>query len=114
MKNKLEIISKDGIRLNVWVNVFNKTIRFNSKEVEIQPREFDSPKDYFSDNQYEICLAYGVGKESEREEDIKKLKDISTITVRDKEGWSGNPAACFLYLYFPKNTKIAVANYEQD
>ncbi|GAH21819.1 unnamed protein product [marine sediment metagenome] len=112
MEDNLEIISKNGGRLEVWVNIFNKTIRFNGEEVEMQPRGFSSPEYHSSGNQYEICLTYGMGRKPERKEDIKKLRDISTINVRNKEGWSEDLSTCFLYLHFPKNTRVAVANYE--
>ena len=114
MEDNLDILSKNGRRLEVWVNIFNKTIRFNGEEVGMQSRGFSSPEYHSLDNQHEICLTYGVGRKPERKEDIKKLRDISTITVRNKEGWSEDPPTCFLYLHFPKNTRVAVANYEQN
>ncbi len=114
MKNNLEIISKEGIRLDVWVNISNKTIRFNSEEVKMQPGVFSSLEYHPSDNQHKICLTYGMDRKSIREGDIEKLKDISTINVRNKEGGLEDSPACFLYLHFPENTRIAVANYEQD
>jgi len=113
MENSLDIISKNG-RLDVWINIFNKRIRFNGEEVEMQPRVFNSPEYHSSENRHEICLIYGMNRKPERKEDIKKLRDISTITVRNREGRFEDPIACFLHLYFPENTRIAIANYEQN
>ena len=114
MKDTLEIISKKCKRLEVWVNISNKTIRFNGEEVEMQPKEFSSPEYHSLDNQHEICLTYGMDRKPERKEDIKKLRNISTINVRNKEGLSEDPPACFLYLHFPKSARVAVTNYKQN